>query len=647
MNGMMHGLKRLCCISLVLCTALFFLHGAADAQERDRSDRYVTIDFNNVDINVFIKFISELTGRNFVVDQRVRGNVTIISPTKISIDEAYKVFESVLEVHGFTSVRAGKVYKILPAPDARTKNIETRVRAQRGAPEDKLVTQLIPLTYADPNEIKQIFTPLVSRNSVIVGYAPTNMLIVTDIYSNIQRLLKIIKEIDVAGIGREISVIPLMHADSNKMANILSSVFQTAPGGKKAGPQQIAKFVPDERTNSLITLASEVETLRIKQLVGMLDTETPSGKEKIRVYYLEYADAEDLAKVLQEVPSKTAAGTQGKATAPVVSEKTKITADKATNSLVIMAESDDYQVLEDIIRKLDIPRPMVYIEALIMEVNANKEFSFGTEWTAAGKASVGDKDAAAGGGFVRPLEESNLPTLATGALPAGFSFGVFTEAIEIAGVTFNNLTALINALQDDRDVNIISTPQILTTENQEAKINVGRNIPYQTRTSTTDNETFNSFEYRDVGTILTITPHTSQERLVRLNIGLELQVLESTTDFRPTTLKRTIDTTVIVQDGNTIAIGGLIDEVNAVNEVKVPLLGDIPVLGWLFKYKSESVQKQNLFIFLTPHVVNNPAEAERMYEQKKDQMGQMPEGSIKLFDEKKGSSALGTPGTVQ
>jgi general secretion pathway protein D len=647
MNGMMHGLKRLCFISLVLCTALFFLHGAADAQERDRSDRYVTIDFNNVDINVFIKFISELTGRNFVVDQRVRGNVTIISPTKISIDEAYKVFESVLEVHGFTSVRAGKVYKILPAPDARTKNIETRVRAQRGAPEDKLVTQLIPLTYADPNEIKQIFTPLVSRNSVIVGYAPTNMLIVTDIYSNIQRLLKIIKEIDVAGIGREISVIPLMHADSNKMANILSSVFQTAPGGKKAGPQQIAKFVPDERTNSLITLASEVETLRIKQLVGMLDTETPSGKEKIRVYYLEYADAEDLAKVLQEVPSKTAAGTQGKATAPVVSEKTKITADKATNSLVIMAESDDYQVLEDIIRKLDIPRPMVYIEALIMEVNANKEFSFGTEWTAAGKASVGDKDAAAGGGFVRPLEESNLPTLATGALPAGFSFGVFTEAIEIAGVTFNNLTALINALQDDRDVNIISTPQILTTENQEAKINVGRNIPYQTRTSTTDNETFNSFEYRDVGTILTITPHTSQERLVRLNIGLELQGLESTTDFRPTTLKRTIDTTVIVQDGNTIAIGGLIDEVNAVNEVKVPLLGDIPVLGWLFKYKSESVQKQNLFIFLTPHVVNNPAEAERMYEQKKDQMGQMPEGSIKLFDEKKGSSALGTPGTVQ
>jgi general secretion pathway protein D len=647
MDAIMHAIKRLCFFTLVLAVAMLCLQSAAEAAEKDRSDRYVTIDFNNVDINVFIKFISELTGQNFVVDQRVRGNVTIISPTKISINEAYKVFQSVLEVHGFTAVPSGKVVKILPAPDARTKNIETRLQAERGAPEDKLVTQLIPLTYADPNEIKQIFTPLVSRNSVIVGYAPTNMLIITDFYSNIQRLLKIIREIDVAGVGREITVIPLNYADSNKLSNILSSVFQAAPVGKKAGPQNTAKFVADERTNSLIILASEVETLRIRQLVRMLDTETPSGKEKIRVYYLEYADAEELAKVLQEVPSQAAAGGQGQPAAPVVSEKTKITADKATNSLVIMAESDDYQVLEDIIRQLDIPRPMVYIEALIMEVNANKEFSFGTEWTAAGKATVGDKDAAAGGGFVRPLEESALPGLAAGGLPAGFSFGVFTEAIEIAGVTFNNLTALINALQDDRDVNIISTPQILTTENQEAKINVGRNIPYQTRTSTTDNETFNSFEYRDVGTILTITPHTSQERLVRLNIGLELQVLESTTDFRPTTLKRTIDTTVIVQDGNTIAIGGLIDEVNAVNEVKVPLLGDIPVLGWLFKYKSESTQKQNLFIFLTPHVVNNPAEAERMYDQKKKQMDQTQEGNIKLFDEKKGSSRLGTSETSQ
>ena len=172
-------------------------------------ERFVTIDFNNVDIVVFIKFISELTGTNFVVDQRVKGKVTIISPSKISLAEAYKVFESVLEVHGYTTVKAGEIVKIVPSPDARSKSIETKLREEAGAPDDTVVTQLIPLTYADPVEIKRLFTPLVSRSSVILAYSPTNTLIVTDVYSNILRLMKILKEIDVTGIGQEISVIPL------------------------------------------------------------------------------------------------------------------------------------------------------------------------------------------------------------------------------------------------------------------------------------------------------------------------------------------------------------------------------------------------------------------------------------------------------
>ncbi|MGB5619167.1 MAG: type II secretion system protein GspD, partial [Desulfobacterales bacterium] len=238
---------------------------------------------------------------------------------------------------------------------------------------------------------------------------------------------------------------------------------------------------------------------------------------------------------------------------------------------------------------------------------------------------------------------SAIPPLTQGILPTGFSFGVFTEAIEIAGIQFNNLTALVQAFKEDRDVRILQTPQILTTENEEAKINVGKNIPFQTQSSTTDNQTFNSFEYRDVGTILKITPHISIERLVRLTIGLEVSALESTTDFRPTTLKRTIDTTVIVDDKSTIVIGGLIEDITAVREFKVPLLGDIPVLGWLFKVKSESQQRNNLFIFLSPHVINKPSEAADVYGQKKTTMDslrggqgeeaqpQIQEGNIKLF----------------
>lgn len=625
--------KRHIRVALVLLLSVL-LAVPAFAQKAGTSksgDRFVTIDFNNVDINVFIKFISELTGRNFIVDQRVRGNVTIISPTKISVNEAYRVFESVLEVHGYTTVPSGEVTKILPSPEARTQNIETYLESRRRAPEDKLVTQLIPLTYADPDEIKRLFTPLVSKSSVIVSYAPTNMLIVTDMQSNIQRLLRIIDEIDVAGIGQEITVLPLAHADSNKLVSLLSSVFQAGPP-QKGRTEKALKFVADERTNSLIILASEIDTMRIRSLVDMLDRETPRGKEKIRVYFLEYADAEELASVLQQVPSKEAAA-PAKGQAPIVSENVKITADKATNSLVIMASSEDYQVLEEIIRQLDIPRPMVYIEAVFMEVDVNKDFRLGTEWLAAGETEISGKDTFFGGGFRRD-ENSNLGGLALDppVFPGGMSLGVFTEAIEIAGVEFSNLAAVVQAFKEDRDVNILQTPQILTTENQEAKINVSTNIPFQTRTSTSENETFNSFEYRDVGTILSITPHITRERLVRLNLGLEVSAVESTVDFRPTTLKRTVDTTVIVRDNDTVVIGGLIEDQTSSSEFKVPLLGDIPVLGWLFKFHNESSRKTNLYVFLTPRVINDPEEAERIYGSKRTEMDALREGQIKLFD---------------
>ena len=590
---------------LFISVAATAAYAATESGENFPKDRFVTIDFNNVDINVFIKFISELTGKNFVVDQRVRGNVTIISPTKISVAEAYKVFESVLDVHGFNTVQAGKVIKILPSPEARTSDIETRSGTRPEKPSDRLVTQLIPLTYADPNEIKRLFTPMVSKTSLIVPYSPTNTLIVTDALSNIQRLLKILKEIDVAGVGREISVIPLDHADSSKMVTTLTSIFQTARGAKKTDAQEASKFVADERTNSIVVLASEVETIRIKQLIEYLDRETPRGKEKIRVYYLEYANAEDIVKVLQDLPTEeVAAEGKGKPTAPVVSKNVNISADKPTNSLVITASSDDYAVIEEVIKKLDIPRPMVYIEAVIMEVNTQVDFSLGTEWAAAGSTTIDDKAAAIGGSFV--TSTSNIPSLVQGIPPQGFTFGVFTEAIEIAGVQFNNLAAVVNAFKSDRDINILQTPQILTYENEEAKINVSTNIPYQTQSSTTNNQSFNSFEYRDVGTILTITPHISIERMVRLNIGLEVSALESTTDFRPTTLKRTINTTVVVGDKNTIVIGGLIEDSGGVTEEKVPLLGDIPILGWLFKVQKSSSRKNNLYFFLTPHVVNSP-----------------------------------------
>ena len=604
----------------------------------DGGQRYVSIDFNDVDISVFIKFISELTGKNFVIDQRVRSKVTIISPAKISIAEAYKVFESVLEVHGFATVDAGDVIKIVPAADARSKSIETKLSEARLSQDDRIITQLIRLKYADPDEVKRLFTPLISKSSVILSYAPTNTLIITDAESNLKRLSRLLEAIDVTGTGRKITVLPVEYADATKLVSILSTVFKMDQRPQRGSPSAPLTFISDERTNSIVLLAGEGETEHVKRLVSLLDKETPRGKGNINVYYLEHANAEDVVSVLQNIPQKGADTEPGKKTAPVVSDKVRITADKATNSLIITADKEDYEVLEDIIRKIDIPRAMVYIESLIMEVNVKKEFRLGTEWQVGDDTKYNNREAVYGGGFTGEgliNYDSSLATATAGVtpvLPSGMSLGLFGETLNIGGITFPSVAAVARAYQTDSDVNILSTPQILTTDNQEAKITVGRNVPFQTTTTTTNTETYNSFEYRDVGKTLKITPQISKGRMVRLNISLEVTTLEDATDNRPTTLKRTVDTTVIVQDRHTVVLGGLIDDKdsNAVN--KVPCLGDVPGFGWLFKSDRKGGSKDNLYIFLTPRVIKNPAEADDVYQGKRNHIDSLRGGEVDLFD---------------
>ena len=607
-------------------------------EKPESADQFVSIDFNNVDINVFIKFMSELTSTNFVVDQRVKGKVTIISPSKISLKEAYKVFESVLEVHGYTTVQSGEIVKIVPSPDARSKSIETRLREEAADPEDKVVTQLIPLKYASPVDIKRLFTPMISKSSVILAYEPTNMMIITDVYSNIKRLFKILKQIDVPGIGQEISVIPIEYADATKMVTLLNTVFKPTRKPVKGAPAKAVTMVADERTNVIVLLANEVDTLRIKQLLAMIDKEAPRGKGKIHVYYCENATAEELAKVLQEVPTQQAGAPKGKAAAPAVSGKVRISADKATNSLIIMADQEDYIVLEQVIKKLDIPRSMVFIESLIMEVDMDKSLDIGVDWQFFEDTSVRGDKAVVGGAF----SDGIVPNVGAGGVinpfaGGGFSLGLITEPVDIAGFSISSISAIINAVKTDDEFRILSTPQVLTTDNEEARITVGENRPYQTRSTTdTSGGTFESFEYRDVGKILKITPHVTEGRLVRMKISLEVTNIDlastaTTSSTLPVTQKRTVDTTVIVKDSQTVVIGGLIDESSTRNDTKVPVLGDIPILGWLFRKRSETNEKTNLYIFLTPRVIKSPLEAREILKDKQEQMGTVEEGAIKLY----------------
>ena len=607
-------------------------------EKPESADQFVSIDFNNVDINVFIKFMSELTSTTFVVDQRVKGKVTIISRSKLSLKEAYKVFESVLEVHGYTTVQSGEIVKIVPSPDARSKSIETRLREEAADPEDKVVTQLIPLKYASPVDIKRLFTPMISKSSVILAYEPTNMMIITDVYSNIKRLFKILKQIDVPGIGQEISVIPIEYADATKMVTLLNTVFKPTRKPVKGAPAKAVTMVADERTNVIVLLANEVDTLRIKQLLAMIDKEAPRGKGKIHVYYCENATAEELAKVLQEVPTQQAGAPKGKAAAPAVSGKVRISADKATNSLIIMADQEDYIVLEQVIKKLDIPRSMVFIESLIMEVDMDKSLDIGVDWQFFEDTSVRGDKAVVGGAF----SDGIVPNVGAGGVinpfaGGGFSLGLITEPVDIAGFSISSISAIINAVKTDDEFRILSTPQVLTTDNEEARITVGENRPYQTRSTTdTSGGTFESFEYRDVGKILKITPHVTEGRLVRMKISLEVTNIDlastaTTSSTLPVTQKRTVDTTVIVKDSQTVVIGGLIDESSTRNDTKVPVLGDIPILGWLFRKRSETNEKTNLYIFLTPRVIKSPLEAREILKDKQEQMGTVEEGAIKLY----------------
>ncbi|MGW8187246.1 MAG: secretin N-terminal domain-containing protein, partial [Desulfobacterales bacterium] len=443
------------------------------------AERLVTLNLNDVDINVFIQFVSELTGKNFIVDQRVRGNVTVIAPSRIPVSDMYRVFESVLQIHGFSAVAAGQVVKIVPLAEARAMNIDTgRVPVQKTS-GDELVTRIIPLTYADADELKRLLTPLVSRNAVIGAIADAHQLIVTDSAAAIRRLMKIIREVDTPDNRRELTVFPLEYANGGKLAELLTALFPAlAPSRRgRATKTDTATFVADERTNSLVVISPKAEIDRIRDLIYLLDGQVLREKGKLRVYYLKNARAEELAKVLQDLPAKGNAAQPLGGARPILAASTGIYADAATNSLILSAErEEELQTLENIIARLDGPRAMVHVEVLIMEVNARDDLRIGVEWTAVGETQIGDKQAALGSGFVQAPQDSALPGFVNGTFPNGFAVGVFTEAIDIAGVQFNNLTALVQAVKDESDVNIISTPQILVTDQEEAKINVGKNI---------------------------------------------------------------------------------------------------------------------------------------------------------------------------
>lgn len=621
---------------------------AGTSTSEQQTGQFITMDFDGVDVKVFIKFIADITGKNFIIDEKVSGKVTVISPRKMSMDEAYRVFLSVLEVNGFGTVDMGGVIKVVRNADAITKSLDTTMEPQL-MKDDTMITQIIPLKFADANDMKNLLSPLMSRtSSQLLSYPQSNILIVTDTKSNIKKLMDILKVVDVIGFAQEVHIFPLTYASATDIASKLSDILSEgrqeelqrlrairqpdATGGKTT-----TKIIPYERTNSLIVLAPPPDIGGIEELIKKLDIPTPTGKEDIHVFYLQYANAEDLAKVLTEMPTpespeaQPVLGTQQPGQParprtianPALKEKNiKISPDKETNSLIIYADPYQYKSLVETIKYLDIPRKQVYVRAMIMEVDTNNDFRVGVEWTFAEdfKYDSGDRTGAVIG------RSGDKFITSPGDLPSGPLLGVIGQAITInkggTEIIFPNMASFINAMAKDSDVNVIATPQILTMDNKEAEIKVGKNVPYLTNVTTDQtnlNNQVRSFDYRDVGVTLKLTPQINQEGNIRMKIFEEISTLVPGTGaetFAPTTLKRSASTTVSIKDGSTMVIGGLIGDTLNIGNSRVPLLGDIPLLGYLFKTISKTREKTNLYIFLAPYIIDTDEKAKALYQEK-------------------------------
>lgn len=613
-----------------ICTVLFLMilgpfHSNLNVGSSQAAQGTISLDFKSVDIQILIKFISEITGRNFIVDKAVGGRVTIYSPTKISVNEAYKVFESVLQLNGFVIVPSGTAYKIVPASKGQSLAVPTEIgNTDMSDKGDELITQIIPLKDSNVAEMGVIVKSILGPTGGVTVYKPSNTLIVTSLASNIQRILKIVGEVDRQQYGTRTDNIVITNGDAGDIADSINKVMaaKLADMAKK-GQNGMALTVADERTNSIFILADTENLETIRTMIKSMDVPTPAGKGGIHLYSLQNADAEDLAKVLKELISGVKASKDAKD--KVVEGKVNIVADKATNSLVITARPDDYTHLEGIIKKMDIRRKQVFIEALIMEVSDSADFEFGANWVIpAGGGDVTVFGSASSGGSTITL---NADT-AMATFPTGGAIGaLFSDVFKVGGEEYS-VQSLIRAAATSDDFRILSTPQLLTLDNEEAKVNVVENIPYSTKTTTNNVDSDYSsqdLEYKDVGVELTVTPQIGMGKDLRLQVHQEVsrvvtstvQTSSSTTVIAPTTRKREVETMIQVHDGQTIVIAGLLGEDDTLNETKVPLLGDIPGIGFLFRYKQTEKTKTNLFVFLTPRIVDTIDKQDALYKEKR------------------------------
>jgi general secretion pathway protein D len=621
------------------------------------AEEAVRLDFVNADIDAVVKAVGEMTGRTFVVDSRVKGTVNVVSGKPIPKSLAYPMLQSALRAQGFVTVEGAGFVKIVPEADGKT-NPTPVGQGNIAARGDQLITQVFTLRNESASQLVNVLRPLIAPNNTIAAYPSTNSLIITDYADNLKRIERIIAAIDQGG-GAEPVLVPVQYASAVDLVQTLNRLLTDAGSAvatSASEPTQRVQIIADARTNSIL-LRSEnpLRLARAKSLIEQLDTPT-SKTGNVHILYLKNAEAARVAQTLRAVmtgdssgpaassslaPMSTTttlssgspgAGTGAGAAAPSTPATTNpfqsassgsisvggatIQADSTNNALIINAPEAIYNNLRAVVEMLDVRRAQVFVEVLIVEITADKAAEFGIQWQALNGLSSNNTQVIGGTNFGTRGSGRNIIDTATsiGAAGPGLNLGIVRGQVFIPGIgTIANLGLLARALETDANANILSTPNLLTLDNEEAKVVIGQNVPFitgqyaQTGTQTTPTP-FQTIERRDVGLTLRVKPQITEGGTVRLAIFQEvssLQDLTITNASGPITNKRSLESNVLVDDGQIVVLGGLLQDTLSNGEDKVPLLGDMPVVGNLFRYETRKRSKTNLMVFLRPTVIRD------------------------------------------
>ena len=640
-DAMLQSLKRpfrIVLVCLILLAAPCCLHPVHAEPESG-----LTLDFKDADIHALIKYISEATGRNFITDPAVKGRVTVYSPVRISPDEAFQTFVSIMRVQGFAVQKSGTAYRILPLKEGLGQGEETGVGSRMESGTETVVTQIVPLKVGVAAELAKVLPSLLGRDYAITPYTPSNTLAITAPSDSVARAMTFLKQVESSNTSGSAATIGLQYGDAKTLAVNLAKILKGRDEEySKKGRPTVSLVLADERTNALLVYGDAEAIAIAHETIGSLDIPTPKGKGDVHLISLSNAKAEDLALVINTLVERQRAGAGGaeeQKQDTVLSKDIKVVADKSTNSLVVTARPDEFEALSNVVSKLDIVRKQVFIEALIMEVSSEASFSFGIDWALGHNSG----DVAIIGGTSLNGGSITLGSNKMVSLPSGVSIGAILKDAFTVGGTAYNIQSILNAVKGNTDVDVLATPQLLTLDNEQASVEVVDNIPFTKETTTRNDNDFTtqSMDYKDVGVKLKITPRISDDGSLRLEVEQEVSrvtqglITLSSGDqiVAPTTRKRMVKTTILLQDNQTAVIGGLLDDNKTYNQSEVPGLGSVPVLGWLFKSRSKKSTQTNLFIFITPKVIRNAADAATLTSEKQ----------LILHETSVGKDGLGTP----